>query len=56
MGEIEAQYEHGRHVANLDFMCASEHAEYETDNQWVANQILVQRYHQPGEFVAHQRF
>ena len=51
VGEIEAQYEHGRHVANLDFMCASEHAEYETDNQWVANQILVQRYHQPGEFV-----
>ena len=51
VGEIEGQYEHGRHVANLDFMCASEHAEYETDNQWTANQILVQRYHQPGEFV-----
>ena len=51
VGEIEAQYEHGRHVANLDFMCASEHAEYETDNQWTANQILVQRYHKPGEFV-----
>ena len=51
VGEIEGQYEHGRHVANLDFMCASEHAEYETDNQWTANQILVQRYHKPGEFV-----
>ena len=51
VGEIEAQYEHGRDIANLDFMCASEHAEYETDNQWVANQILVQRYHKPGEFV-----
>ena len=52
VGEIEAQYEHGRHVANLDFMCASEHAEYETDNQWTANQVLVQRYHKPGEFVS----
>ena len=56
VGEIEGQYEHGRHVANLDFMCASEHAEYETDNQWTANQILVQRYHKPGEFVPFSGF
>ena len=51
-GSLDGSYRYGRDDARLDFMGISEHDSWLDDAEWRAMQRAVERYTQPGRFIA----
>ena len=51
-GSIEGSYKFGREDARLDFLGLSEHDIWLDDYEWQAMQRAVEKYSEPGKFIA----
>ncbi len=51
-GSLDGSYRYGRDDARLDFMGISEHDSWLDDAEWRAMQRAVEKYTEPGRFVA----
>jgi len=49
--DLDYLYQWGRDVAGLDFVAATNHAEYLTDEEWQITQAKAAEYYEPGRFV-----
>ncbi|MCL4402087.1 MAG: DUF3604 domain-containing protein, partial [Acidobacteria bacterium] len=52
IGSIDGFYRYGRDDATLDFLGLSEHDNWLDDSEWLRMQKAVERYTQPGRFIA----